>query len=59
MLTEVGGFLVELAGVPAAERDRLYQFYDSFKMMEELLAKHRNLLEGIASLPFLAGFCYT
>jgi len=26
---------------------------------EEFLAKYRNLVSGIASLNFLAGFCYT
>ncbi|HYE75789.1 MAG TPA: glycoside hydrolase family 2 TIM barrel-domain containing protein, partial [Blastocatellia bacterium] len=59
MLTEVGGFLAEPPNVPSNERDRLYQFYDSFKTAEELLAKYRDLMQGISSLPFLAGFCYT
>jgi beta-galactosidase/beta-glucuronidase len=59
MLTEVGGFLAEPVGVPEAERDRLYQFYDSFKTAEELLDKYQDLMKGVASLSFLAGFCYT
>jgi beta-galactosidase/beta-glucuronidase len=59
MLTEVGGFLAQPPGVPEAKRDRLYQFYDSFKTVDELLRKYRDLFEGIAALPFLAGFCYT
>ena len=59
MLTEVGGFLLVPPDVPAEKRDMLYQFYGSFHTAEELLAKYRDLMEGIASLPFLAGFCYT
>lgn len=59
MLTEVGGFLAEPSDIPEDQRDRLYQFYASFKTAEELLAKYRDLLEGLAALPFLAGFCYT
>jgi hypothetical protein len=37
----------------------LYQFYASFETPEELLEKYRDLIHGIASLKFLAGFCYT
>lgn len=59
MLSEVGGFLAIPEDVPTDKRDVLYQFYDSFKTSEELLAKYRDLLTGIASLKFLAGFCYT
>jgi hypothetical protein len=59
MLTEVGGFLLIPKDVPPAERDMLYDFYGSFSTPEELLGKYRDLMEGIASLPFLAGFCYT
>ena len=56
MLTEVGGFL----DIPEGpERDRLYDFYATVGSGEELVAKYRDLVEGIASLPFLAGFCYT
>ncbi len=59
MLSEVGGFLMIPPNVPAEERDLLYRFYGSVHTSEELLAKYRDLMEGIASLPFLAGFCYT
>jgi beta-galactosidase/beta-glucuronidase len=59
MLTEVGGFLMEPVGVPAEKLDRLYQFYDSVGTTRELLEKYRDLMEGISSLKFLAGFCYT
>ncbi|MGH2355423.1 MAG: glycoside hydrolase family 2 protein [Chloroflexota bacterium] len=59
MLTEVGGFLALPADLPEEKRDRLYQFYDAYTSDDELLARYRDLLEGIAELPFLAGFCYT
>jgi beta-galactosidase/beta-glucuronidase len=59
MLTEVGGFLLIPPGIPPEERDLLYKFYGSFRSTDELLAKYRDLMEGIASLRFVAGFCYT
>jgi beta-galactosidase/beta-glucuronidase len=59
VLSEVGGFLMIPPNVPAEERDLLYRFYGSVHTAEELLAKYHDLMEGIASLPFLAGFCYT
>lgn len=59
VLSEIGGFLAIPAGIPEEKRDMLYQFYGSFKTSEELLEKYRNLISGIASLKFLAGFCYT
>jgi beta-galactosidase/beta-glucuronidase len=59
VLSEVGGFLMIPHEKPPEERDMLYQFYGSVDTNEELVAKYRDLMEGIASLPFLAGFCYT
>lgn len=59
VLSEVGGFLAIPPEVPTEKRDMLYQFYDSFQTSAELLEKYRDLLQGIASLKFLAGFCYT
>ncbi|MGH9942426.1 MAG: glycoside hydrolase family 2 protein [Pyrinomonadaceae bacterium] len=59
MLTEVGGFLLVPSDVPAEQRDVLYQFYGSFNTPKELLEKYRDLMEGIVSLRFVAGFCYT
>jgi beta-galactosidase/beta-glucuronidase len=59
MLTEVGGFLTIPHAVPQEKRDRLYEFYASIDNPEDLLVKYRDLMEGLASLPFLAGFCYT
>jgi hypothetical protein len=37
----------------------LNQFYGSHQTPEELLERHQLLMRGIASLKFLAGFCYT
>ena len=37
----------------------LFQFYGSWHHQAEFLAKYRDLMEGIASLRFVAGFCYT
>jgi hypothetical protein len=59
VLSEVGGFLNVPTGIPESKRDLLYNFYASFNTPEELLAQYRNLMEGIASMRFLAGFCYT
>ncbi|HUS09771.1 MAG TPA: glycoside hydrolase family 2 TIM barrel-domain containing protein [Pyrinomonadaceae bacterium] len=59
VLSEVGGFLTIPKDTPAEKRDMLYQFYDSFQSPEELLAKYHDLMTGIASLKFVAGFCYT
>lgn len=59
VLSEVGGFLTIPRNVPAEQRDMLYQFYGSFETTQELLEKYRDLMGGIASLKFLAGFCYT
>jgi|GEM_PF-2512466 len=59
MLTEVGGFLLVPPDLPEAKRDILYKFYGSFNTPEELLEKYRDLMDGLSSLHFLAGFCYT
>jgi beta-galactosidase/beta-glucuronidase len=59
MLSEVGGFLMIPPGVPPEKRDMLYRFYGSVETSAELLAKYRDLMEGISSLRFVAGFCYT
>ena len=59
VLSEVGGFLAIPEDIPSEQRDVLFQFYDSFRTSDELLEKYRDLIQGIASLKFLAGFCYT
>jgi len=59
VLSEVGGFLKVPEGVPPSERDLLFNFYASWRTPEELFEKYHDLMEGIASLKFVAGFCYT
>ena len=59
VLSEVGGFLTIPPDIPPEQRDVLYRFYDSFERPEELVEKYRDLMNGIASLKFLGGFCYT
>jgi beta-galactosidase/beta-glucuronidase len=59
VLSEVGGFLTIPPDLPVEERDLLYRFYGSVRTPEELYEKYRDLLKGVASLRFLAGFCYT
>jgi beta-galactosidase/beta-glucuronidase len=59
VLSEVGGFLMIPPDVPPEKRDMLYRFYGSVQTAEELLTKYRDLMEGISSLRFVAGFCYT
>jgi beta-galactosidase/beta-glucuronidase len=58
MLTEVGGFLMQ-PEVPREKWDSLYGLYGSCRTAEELRAKYEDLMEGIAALPFVSGFCYT
>lgn len=59
VLSEVGGFLKIPDELSPTERDLLFNFYGSYHTTEELLTKYKDLLEGIASLKFVAGFCYT
>jgi beta-galactosidase/beta-glucuronidase len=59
VLSEVGGFLATPQDIPPEKRDMLYKFYASFQTVEELLEQYRDLMSGIASLKFVAGFCYT
>jgi hypothetical protein len=59
VLSEVGGFLEVPPNMPAAERDMLFNFYGSWRGQPEFLAKFRDLMEGIASLAFVCGYCYT
>jgi hypothetical protein len=59
MLSEVGGFLQVPPLKPDGDADILFQFYGSWRSPEEFLEKYRDLMQGIASLRFIAGFCYT
>ena len=59
VLSEIGGFLTLPQDIPEDKRDLLYQFYSSFNDPEQFLEMYRDLMVGISSLKFLAGFCYT
>jgi len=59
MLTEVGGFLIRPSWLPADQWDVLYDTYGSVSDTDELLEKYRDLMQAIADLPFVCGFCYT
>ncbi len=59
VLSEVGGFLQIPQHLSSAHRDILFKHYGSWRDPEEFLEKLRDLLEGIASLLFVSGFCYT
>ncbi len=59
MLSEVGGFLEVPKSLSVTQRDLLFNFYGSWHAPQEFLEKYRDLMEGIASLKFIAGFCYT
>ncbi len=58
LLTEVGGFLTRPEG-PKESWDSMYRIYDSISSGSEQEAKYVELVEGINSLAFVAGFCYT
>ena len=59
VFSEVGGLLTAPAAPPGMARDRLYDFYGSVHGPDELAEQYRELMEGLATLTFLAGFCYT
>lgn len=59
VLSEVGGMLSVPGDVPAARLDRLYDHYDVVRSHEQLARRYGELMEALATLPFLAGVCYT
>ncbi len=59
MFTEVGGFLFKPEGIAEEDLDVLYTGYGSINRFDELLGRYCDLMEGIAALPFISGFCYT
>lgn len=59
VLSEVGGFLLIPEGKAIADMDRLYTAYGTHRTADELLAKYRSLMDGIAGIPAVAGYCYT
>jgi hypothetical protein len=46
-------------GASADAPGRLYGVYATIGRGDELLARDADLPQGLAELPFLAGFCYT
>ena len=57
VLSEVGGFLT---APPAGQRrDRLFDHYCVTGPGDQLAEQYRELMEGLATLRFLAGLCYT
>jgi beta-galactosidase/beta-glucuronidase len=59
ILSEVGGFLSVPSHIAKKDLDPLYQSYGSTSGSEELLRQYRDIMEAIAKLPFVVGFCYT
>ena len=59
VFSEVGGFLMAPQTTPERRRDRLYDHYGVLQDPAELAGRYRELMEGLASLHFLAGVCYT
>jgi hypothetical protein len=58
VFSEVGGYLMA-PDRPERRRDRLYDHYGNVHNEDELAQRYCKLMEGLASLPFLAGLCYT
>ncbi|HEX9171837.1 MAG TPA: hypothetical protein VF861_04170, partial [Telluria sp.] len=56
-LSEVGGFLT--APPEGQRRDRLFDHYCVTGPGDELAAQYGDLMQGLATLRFLAGLCYT
>lgn len=59
VLSEVGGYLSAPDDALQQPRDRLFNYYGVVRDGAELAKLYRALMEGLASLPFLAGVCYT
>jgi hypothetical protein len=59
VLSEVGGFLMMPPDVPEEKLDRLYQIYGTSRDGADLFAKYCDLMQGIAALDWVSGFCYT
>jgi hypothetical protein len=58
VLSEVGG-LLSLPEAPPDKWDPLYNIYAYCRTEDELLEKYHDLMQGIAQLHFVEGFCYT
>lgn len=59
VLSEVGGLLSAPPDVPWESLDPLYHMYGSLPGEGDLEARYRDLMEAVADLPFVCGFCTT
>jgi hypothetical protein len=59
VFSEVGGYLSAPQHEPGKRRDRLFDAYGVVNNVDELASNYRALMEGLSTLPFLAGACYT
>jgi beta-galactosidase/beta-glucuronidase len=59
VLSEVGGYLLIPPGKEVNQLDPLYTVYGTHRTPEELLAKYQALMDGLAALPNVVGYCYT
>lgn len=59
ILSEVGGFLTTPPLQSSEKPDRLFDYYDTSQNAVQLAEKYQALMEGLASLNFLAGVCFT
>ncbi len=59
MLTEIGGLLMIPAGTPLEQLDNLYNIYGTLRSSDELAERYADILQGVASLHFVSGFCWT
>lgn len=59
VLSEVAGLMMMPSDIPDARRDGLYEVYGVCETPEDFLAKYRDIMEGVAQLSFVCGFCTT
>jgi beta-galactosidase/beta-glucuronidase len=59
LITECGGFLSLPPDVPKEKLDSLYSSYGVLQTDEALVESYRDIMEAIASIPYVVGFCYT
>jgi beta-galactosidase/beta-glucuronidase len=59
VLSEVAGLMMQPPDLSQENRDVLYDVYAVCRTPEELLRKYRDIMQGVAELPFVCGFCTT
>jgi beta-galactosidase/beta-glucuronidase len=59
MLTEVGGFWTLPPDLPLNEQEALRRPNMEYVPAAELPSRYQELMEGIAALPMVTGFCFT